>query len=141
MVRNLMEGLKAIWGPTAGDRGIGDRETATGDRESIPDPRSPIPCYLLDDHSEVSAAVHRASLGSVVVGNRTLFAVADRPQPVRRNAAAGEIVANRVGAPLAEREVVLDGADAVAVAFDRHVERRVRLQLLHGVVENLQRVG
>src|SRR5688572_22917016 len=136
MVRNLMEGLKAIWGPTAGGLGTGN-----GDRGSGIDPRSPIPRHLLDDHSEVSAAVHRASLGSVVVGNRTLFAVADRPQPVRRNAAAAEIVANRVGAPLPEREVVLDGADAVAVAFDRHVERRVRLQLLHGVVENLQRVG
>src|SRR5688572_19091314 len=130
MVRNLMEGYKSKSG------------TGTGDPRDppapIPDPGFPA---LLDDHCEMRAAVHRASLGSVVVRNRTLFAVAHRPQPVGPDSPAGKVVADRVGPPLAQREVVLHGSDAVAVSLDRDVESRVRLQLLHGVVQNLQRVG
>ena len=38
---------------------------------------------LLDDHREMRAAVHRASRGGAVVANRTLLAVAHRPQPRR----------------------------------------------------------
>src|SRR5690242_14795181 len=87
------------------------------------------PGELLNDHCEVRATVHRTSSRGAVIGNRTLFAVAHRPQPRHGDATALEVITDRVRAPFAEREVVLGGADAVAVPFDRHVETRVGLQL------------
>ena len=73
-------------------------------RSPEPEPGSQL---LGHHHDQVRAAVLRAALGRVVVGDRAIFAVADRAQPRRRDAAAHEVVARRVGAALAERQVVL----------------------------------
>src|SRR5215210_5847467 len=95
----------------------------------VPAEPAPFVVELLNDYREVRAAIHRASSGGAVIGNRTLFAVADGAEPSHRDATALEVIAHRVGAALSEGQVVFDGADAVAVAFDGHVEARVGLQL------------
>src|SRR5262249_31593082 len=51
---------------------------------------------------------------------RTLLAVADGRDAIRRDAERDEHVLHRLGAALAEREVVLPRAALVAMTFDRH---------------------
>ena len=73
---------------------------------------------LLDAHDERGAAIEAAGLFARVVVLRPLLAVADGAQPVGADAAAGQVVAHRVGAALAERQVVFGRADVAGVAFD-----------------------
>src|SRR5262249_46177655 len=88
------------------------------------------PDLLRQPDDERGAAVEPAGLFARVVVLRALFAEAHRREPVGGDAAANEVVAHRVGAALAEGEVVLRRADVAGVPFDVHADVGVALQ--HG---------
>src|SRR5262245_3810439 len=82
---------------------------------------SPAPLFLrlflqVDDQSRTT--VETARLFASVVVLRTLFAVAHRGETRLRHAPADQIVADRVGSAIAEREVVFGRADVAGVTFD-----------------------
>src|SRR5262249_41383440 len=66
-------------------------------------------------HGERRATVQAARFLARVVVLRTLFSIADRPQPVGADAAAHQIVLHRVRAPVAQRQVVLGRPDVAGV--------------------------
>src|SRR6266850_6468113 len=84
--------------------------------------------YLLLFHHEVRAAVLRPARLGVVRALWLFLAVRDDRDAPGLYALRGEIVLRRLGAALAEREVVSDGAPLVAVALDQHEVPWVRLQ-------------
>src|SRR6266446_5839253 len=57
-----------------------------------------------------------------------LLAEADGAEAVGRNAQRNEILLDRVGAAVAETEIVFGGTTFVAVAFDGRLDRRMSLQ-------------
>ena len=96
---------------------------------------------LLHAHDEGGATVQPARLFAGVVVLRPLLTVADGPQPVGADAAAGEVLADRVGAALAERQVVFRRADVAGVALDLDAQVRVLLQRADRLVERARRFG
>src|SRR3954451_20359894 len=80
---------------------------------------------LSDVHDERGPAVQPARLFTSVVVLRPLFTVADGAQAVGSDAAADQILANRVRAAVAQRQVVLGRADVAGVSFDFDAKRRV----------------
>src|SRR5262249_3714454 len=84
---------------------------------------------LLRRH-EMHAPVPRVALLVLLTAERQLLAVADRREPVPRDAERREVVLDGLGAPSAEREVVLDRAALVAVSLDLGARARVALQPL-----------
>jgi hypothetical protein len=80
-------------------------------------------------------AVEPARFLAGVVVLRALLAVAHGAEPIGADAAAREIVAHRVGAPLAERQVVLGRADVAGVPFDLDAQVGVLLQRPDRLVE------
>src|SRR5687767_15718219 len=85
--------------------------------------------FLLQGDREVRAAVPCATRGCLVRVDRAILAEAHRAEPRRVDAPADQVIARRVGATLAERQVVLLRADGVSVTFDGHLNGRIRLQL------------
>ena len=77
-----------------------------------------------DDH--VGAAVLRPAALLGLGADRALLAVGEGAQPVAGHAQRAQVVLDRVGAPLAEGQVVLVGAALVGVPLDRHQELRLR---------------
>src|SRR6185369_17018071 len=74
---------------------------------------------LLVDRSHAAAVLRPAAfvrLGAL----RTLLAVGDHGQTAGIDAQRGQVIGDRIGATLTERQVVLAGAALVAVAFDGH---------------------
>ena len=76
----------------------------------------------------MGAAVLRPAGLGVLGAGRPLFAVADDRDTGRRHAVRDEVVHRGLGAPLAQRHVVLVGAALVAVALDQEQPVTVRLQ-------------
>src|SRR5437588_3658709 len=66
---------------------------------------------LLQSDDERGATVEPTRLFARVVVLRTLLTIADRRQPAHGDPVAHQVVAHRVGAALAEREVVLGRPD------------------------------
>src|SRR6185503_20526257 len=88
------------------------------------------------------AAVLRPAGDVVTHRHRALLAVGDRAHAARRDAARGEIVADRLGAPRAERDVVFARAALVGVAFDRELAvLRILIEPLRLLVERAARGG
>src|SRR5262245_40632821 len=79
----------------------------------------------LEVDDERRTTVQPASLLAAVVVLRPLLAVADRAQPVGSDAPADQVIAHRVGAAIAERQVVLGRADIARMAFDLEPQRVV----------------
>src|SRR4051794_37065600 len=79
-------------------------------------------------HGEGGAPVEAPRLFARVVVLRSLLTVAHAAEPVRTDAVAREVVANRVRAALAERQVVFGRADVAGVAFDLDPQARVLAQ-------------
>src|SRR5262245_1394972 len=123
-------------------RAANTRPKKKAGRLSSPRPGLPFSTYCVvfatvlahesDDQRRSTVEAARLLAGVVVL--RTLLAVADGAEPIRADAAADEIVAHRVGAAFAEREVVFRRADVAGVAFDldadvgvlRPLQRRYR---------------
>src|SRR5690606_16143181 len=82
----------------------------------------------LAQHREVYTPVPAPALLGLLLADRELLAVADRRQALGRDAEADEVIARRGRPAGAEREVVLDGAAVVAVAFDLDARGRVRAE-------------
>src|SRR5262245_8495240 len=68
------------------------------------------------------------------------LAVADRSQPVARDAARYEVVAYGGGTAITEREVVLRRADVAGMTFDVDAERRVAVERADRFVEDAKRL-
>src|SRR5690606_3556297 len=81
------------------------------------------------------AAIEPSRLFARVVVLRPLLAVAHRAQTIGADAAAREVIAHRVGAAFAEREVVFGRADVAGVAFDLEPQLRILLQRRDRLVE------
>src|SRR5512145_3556834 len=79
------------------------------------EPRNLLP---LNPNDHRGSAVQAPRLFTRVVVLRPFLAVADRAEPIRADAAARQVVADRVRAALAERQVVLGRADVARVPFD-----------------------
>src|SRR6185295_20096088 len=79
-----------------------------------------------DDH--VAAAVLRPAALLALGADRPLLAVGERAQARVRDAERGEVVLDRVGAALAERQVELVRAALVGVAFDQELKLRRALE-------------
>src|ERR1700740_1447625 len=89
---------------------------------------------------EVAAAVLLPA-GFVVFGAEGLFfAEADGAHAIGRDAQGDEILLHRVGAPIAESEVVFGGAALVAMAFNGHANLRIVAQEVGGLGERLASV-
>src|SRR5215218_4239893 len=91
-----------------------------------------------DDH--VDAAVLRPAALLVGVADGALLAVREGAQAGARDSQRAQVVAHRVGAPLAQGQVVLVGAPRVGMPLEGHRELRalqqvgVARQLVAGVV-------
>src|SRR5687768_5940356 len=95
----------------------------------------------------MAAPVARVTRLRILAAKRFLFALADDNHAIRSDADADQIVADRGGAPLPEREVVLVGATRVGVSFNGHAHggpstQVVRVSLQRGtlVVANVELV-
>ena len=86
------------------------------------------PGTLLGGDEEVRAAVLLPAVFRLLGAEGALLAVGDGADPGRVDAERDQVLAGRVCAPVAEREVVLGRAAVVAVAFDQELRARVRLQ-------------
>src|SRR3546814_287454 len=93
-----------------------------------PDGRSPIPPaqVTLVDGGDAATVL---SPGGLVAAEhrRTLLAVADRRDPVGRDARGNQVALHAGGAALAQGQVVLAGAPLVGMTLDGH--RHVRVQI------------
>src|SRR5438445_7428789 len=69
-------------------------------------------------HREVIAAVARPAVLGRLLAERHFLAVGHGLEAVRRHPQGHQVVVGGLGAPLAQGEVVLDGAALVAVALD-----------------------
>src|SRR5579875_1689889 len=85
--------------------------------------------FLLVVHRKAGAAILRPALFGGLGAERLFFAVADHPDTAGRYALAYQHVLGRVGAVLAERQVVLVAAALVAVAADYDLDIRVGVQV------------
>ena len=81
-------------------------------------------CYV-EPHDERGATVQSPRLFARVVVLRLLFTVADGLQSRGGDAVLRQVIAHRVGAAFAERQVVFGRADAAGVAFNGQAQRRV----------------
>ena len=72
-------------------------------------------CLLPGGDDEVPTAVQLPGRLVVADRERAFFAVGNGPDSFRRDSEEDQVVADRVGAPLAECEVVLSGVPLVAV--------------------------
>src|SRR5690606_19569752 len=79
------------------------------------------------EHS-LGTAILRPAGNVVTDRNRALLAVGDGANPGRADPVAREIVANRLGAACAERDVVLTRAALVGVSLDGDRILRIPLQ-------------
>src|SRR5215469_17888382 len=79
-------------------------------------------------HGRYRAAVLRVGLFARAGNGGALLAVADRRNAGSRNARRNQDVLRRLGAPLAEREIVLARAALVAMALDRDCNVRIAPQ-------------
>ena len=86
------------------------------------------------------AAVLRPARDVVADRDRTLLAVGDRAHAVGLDAARGQIVAHRLGAPGAERDVVFARAALVGMALDREGIAVVAAEPLRLLVEGRDRL-
>src|SRR5262245_49161209 len=84
----------------------------------------------LPGHFEVVAPVAGPALLVGIRAHGDLLAVGDRLHAVRGHAQRDQVVVGRLGAPLAQRQVVLDGAALVAVALDRDLDEVELLERL-----------
>src|SRR2546422_47312 len=75
-----------------------------------------------------------------VVVLRTLLTVADGAEPIAGDPLAGQIRLHRVGAPVAQRQVVFRRPDVARVPLDRQPQRRVLLHGSHRLVEHPRRL-
>ena len=98
--------------------------------------RRPPTDELLQAHDERGAAVEPARFLAGVVVHRALFTKGDGLQPVGADAAAGHVVAHRVGAPFPERLIVFRGADVAGMPLKRETQRIVFVHCRDGLVEN-----
>src|SRR5262249_5175698 len=78
----------------------------------------------LAESAGVAPPVAGPALFALLLAERQLLPVADGRHPIRRDALIRQVVLHRLGALRAEREVVFDGAAAVAVAFELHLRTR-----------------
>src|SRR5262249_41154567 len=76
-------------------------------------------------HEEVRAAVLRPARVVMIAALWSFLSVADRRYACRLNALRDEVIHRGLGAPIAERQVVLFGAALVAVPFDEQARVRV----------------
>src|SRR5690349_8500042 len=82
---------------------------------------------LLEQH-RMDAAVPRPARFGLVLAERQLLAVADGREPIGGDALSDVVVLHALRALRAEAQVVLDGAAAVAVAFELDLGARVLSQ-------------
>src|ERR1051325_9120718 len=75
---------------------------------------------------EVRAAVLLPAVLAALAAERTLLAIAHGAQPLGADAEGRQVLLGGVGAPVAQRQVVVVGAALVGVAFDGEDEFRVR---------------
>src|SRR5687768_8447720 len=74
------------------------------------------------------AAVPRVAIFGLLLAEGQLLPVADGDDPIARDAVGEKVLLHRGGATGAERQVVLDGAPLVAVAFELYLGPGIGLQ-------------
>ena len=79
---------------------------------------------------EVVPPVAQPAVLRRLLAQRDLLAVGDGLQPLRSHPERDQVVVSGLGPPLAQGQVVLDGASLVGVAFDRHAQE---VEALEGV--------
>src|SRR6266566_1872079 len=88
-------------------------------------------------HQKVIAAIASPARLRLVVAERTLLAVGDEGDAVRRHSASHQVVHGRLGPALSKRQVVLDRPALITVALDQDELIRVRLQPGRACIEDL----
>src|SRR3954454_11935284 len=81
--------------------------------------RAEQPPPLLRRDDEVAAPVLLPARLAFLRAERLLLALADQRHPVRRHTEIRQVIADRRGAAVAERQVVLRAAARIAVPFER----------------------
>src|SRR5579862_4095659 len=84
--------------------------------------------YLPRGEEEVSPAVLLPAVFGLRGAERPFLAVGDGPDPRAVDSERGQVLASRVGAPVAEREVVLRRAAVVAMTLDQELRARMGLE-------------
>src|SRR5207245_7888441 len=116
-------------------------QTGAGERWLCPSPAPSFITRSLALDAEVGPTVLGPALLGGVGARRPFLAVGDRRHPVLRDTVGLEVIQRRLGAPIAERQVVFGRAAFVGVALDQHERVGVLLEPRHVAREGVDRVG